>query len=144
MRTALPDATAEADLSTALTVPLKLIPSESLLSTPVTDSVIIPTEYSRSTGFGAIRTNFLEIAIKFKASSSALNHWVCLNTGCGISQISRSFLARVMPLVKFVSCSPVPFRGINDNTPSMMSHMVQLTYYIPGDRRIVNGQPIDH
>lgn len=115
-----------------------------ILSPPaLTTPVIIPSSYSKSTGPGVMRTNFVEVVIQFQASSHAPRFWVCLDTGCGLSLISRSFLARAMPDVKLTSCALIPFRGINDKNPSLTSHMVQLTYYIHGDFRFVNGTPVD-
>ncbi|RPA71393.1 hypothetical protein BJ508DRAFT_315651 [Ascobolus immersus RN42] len=118
---------------------------EQLASTPPTleSPVIIPSSYSKNNGIGTVRTNYLEIAIQFQASVSATVHWICLDTGCGISLVSEVFLRRVLSNIRYVSCAPVPFRGINDRQPSLTSRMVQLTYYIPGDRRIVNGNLID-
>ncbi|RPA71347.1 hypothetical protein BJ508DRAFT_315695 [Ascobolus immersus RN42] len=58
--------------------------------------------------------------------------------------ISRPFLSRVLSHVKTVECAPVPYRGINDVTPSSTNQMVKITCYVPGDRRIVDGRLIDH
>ncbi|RPA71418.1 hypothetical protein BJ508DRAFT_315634 [Ascobolus immersus RN42] len=111
--------------------------SDLQLSVPKS-TIIVPSSYSRHNGFGSVRTNYLEIAITFQALCSAPRFWVCLYTGCGISLVSQRFLSRVLSQVRYVTCAPVPFRGINDKQAALTNRMVQLTYYIPGDRRIVN------
>ncbi|RPA83911.1 hypothetical protein BJ508DRAFT_304433 [Ascobolus immersus RN42] len=119
----------------------------SLPETPTLEHpIIIPATYSPSDG--QARSNYLEIAVKFKASLSASSFWICLDTGCGISLISAKFLVRLqaaktLDQVRRLPCAPVPFRGINDVKPSLTQEMIQLTYYIPSDRRIVEGKLVD-
>ncbi|RPA85035.1 hypothetical protein BJ508DRAFT_303420 [Ascobolus immersus RN42] len=119
-------------------------------STRSSTSSIFPSTYTRLSGVDSIaRTNYLEVAIKFKAISAAVAYWICLDTGCGLSLISRRFLTHLIETnlisnVRRLPCSPVPFRGINDVTPSTTNEMVQLTFYVPGDMRIINGEIVDH
>ncbi|RPA85641.1 hypothetical protein BJ508DRAFT_302471 [Ascobolus immersus RN42] len=124
-------------------VSLALLPERPTLESPT----IIPAKYSPS--FGRARSNYLEIAIKFKAALTASSFWICLDTGCGISLISAKLLQRCVASgaladIKRIPCAPVPFRGINDKAPSLTRETVQLTYYIPGDCRIINGKVVDH
>ena len=115
---------------------------EANFATPVIKSDAVPDK-SKQPGFGFRGWKYATIKVQWSGSRYSSNSEeiteVCLDTGCSVTLIDRTYLKRVLPNVEIKKMStPMPVRGVG-NKIVRTDEYVQIEMFVPGSIGGKNG-----